>query len=279
MTVVHSRVDFLELEDLNHFELGTQDLWDELTKQNTKMRQTFKQGSSKKKLNLIHPEQQEDDREGGAEDLGLGVEDSTDIKEDDEELLLDKTDDDQLHQTEGFQPENEKDIISDPKRRYNLRPRRKAIVNKTETVNKTVMIKNEIEDKMLKNILKCKNYSSNNNFNIKHFKMSDKFHFQANKKALLHHFMTCLVSENCNECLFYKTIKGFAFQKNSLLQYELGYANLGDTKIQPKSQRVIFAEKTKREDSERKELKVNWTNLHLAIFYCVSLSELSHLKF
>ena len=70
---------------------------------------------------------------------------------------------------------------------------------------------------MLKKILNCKNYSSRDNFNIKHFKMSNTSHFQAHKKALLHHFMTCPESGNCQECLFYKTVQGFSFQQNSLL--------------------------------------------------------------
>ena len=32
VTVVYARVDYLYLEDLNNFELGSQDLWDTLTK-------------------------------------------------------------------------------------------------------------------------------------------------------------------------------------------------------------------------------------------------------
>ena len=43
MTVVDARVDYLDLEDLNNFELGSQDLWDTLTKK----RQTFHQGEQK----------------------------------------------------------------------------------------------------------------------------------------------------------------------------------------------------------------------------------------
>ena len=59
----------------------------------------FKPGSSKKKLNLIHPEQQKDDSEGGVDNLGLGGKDDNGMEEDDERLLLDQTDDDELNQT------------------------------------------------------------------------------------------------------------------------------------------------------------------------------------
>ena len=62
-------------------------------------------------MNLIHPEQQKDDSEGGVDNLGLGGEDDNGMEEDDERLLLDQTDDDELNHTEG--PENEEDILSD----------------------------------------------------------------------------------------------------------------------------------------------------------------------
>ena len=86
MTVVDARVDYLDLEDLNNFELGSQDLWDTLTKKRHL-------GWRRRKLNLVHPEPQGDVTEGVEDDLGLGIEDNN-IIEDDEEHLLDEEDED-----------------------------------------------------------------------------------------------------------------------------------------------------------------------------------------
>ena len=107
--------------------------------------------------------------------------------------------------------------------------------------------------------------------------MSFKFHFPANKIALFHHCSTCL-SEKCMECVFHRTVNNFTFQKNSLLRYELGYANLDDTKTQPKTKRIKFEKGTKKEDFEGKVVKLNWICLQLAVFYFVSLSKIAHLK-
>ena len=91
VTTVHARVNYLDLEDLNNFELGSHDLWETLTKLNIK--KNFHQGESRKKLNLVHPEPQGEVTEGVEDDLGLGIEDNI-IVEDDDENLLNKEDED-----------------------------------------------------------------------------------------------------------------------------------------------------------------------------------------
>jgi hypothetical protein len=55
ITVVHSRVSYLNLEDINAFELGSDDLWETLTRLNIKNRNTFLPGQAKRKFQLIHP--------------------------------------------------------------------------------------------------------------------------------------------------------------------------------------------------------------------------------
>ena len=57
--------------------------------------------------------------------------------------------------------------------------------------------------------------------------------------------------------MFHRTLKNFTFQKNSLLRYELGHANLDDTKIQPKTKRIQFEKGTKKEDFEGKVVKLS----------------------
>ena len=61
--------------------------------------------------------------------------------EQEEDQLLDETDDDQLHQTEGFEPENEKDIISGTEKRYNLRLEKMQILTKLLCLKLQVMKK------------------------------------------------------------------------------------------------------------------------------------------
>ena len=82
-------------------------------------------------------------------------------------------------------PESTNNIISKNKTRYNLRPR-KAVY---KTVRLTDIRVNKMDigsgNKMQNSILKRKNYSPQDNFDFKNLKLSDKFHFSANKKALL----------------------------------------------------------------------------------------------
>ena len=128
LTKVHTRVDYLSLEDINSFELGSNDPWDNLTDLNRLNRQSFKQGESKRKLQLIHPEP-EGEENGEVEDsLGSGKEDDVKVDNDDEDLLNIYDEDDAGDQSGG--PESTNNIISENnKTRYNLRPRK--AVNKT----------------------------------------------------------------------------------------------------------------------------------------------------
>ena len=106
LTTVHTRVDYLSLDDINSFELGTNDLWNNLTDLNRLNRQTFKQGDSKRKLQLIHPEP-EGEQDGEVEHgLGLGREDDVEVDSDDIDLLNRYDEDDTGEQLGG--PETKK---------------------------------------------------------------------------------------------------------------------------------------------------------------------------
>ena len=54
-------------------------------------------------------------------------------------------------------------------------------------------------------------------------------------------------------------------QTNSLLGYQLGYANLTDTKIHKQGMRIKFEKGTKKEGNETKVVKLTWSCLKLAI--------------
>ena len=93
--------------------------------------------------------------------------------------------DDDGNQSGG--PESKNVIISENENRYNLRLRK--AVDKTVRltdikVNKTVIGSGS---KLQNSILKHKNYSPQDNFELKNFKLGDKFYCSANKKALLQH--------------------------------------------------------------------------------------------
>ena len=86
LTCVHTRVDYLSLEDIDGYELGTNNIWDNLTDLNKLNHQTFKLGNANRKLQLIHP--QADDEQGGDDEgLGLGEEDDQEVREDNLDLL------------------------------------------------------------------------------------------------------------------------------------------------------------------------------------------------
>ena len=172
-------------------------------------RQTFKLGNANRKLQLIHP--QADDEQGGDDEgLGLGEEDDQEVREDNLDLLT-RTDEDNT----GEESETQNDIISGNKNhRYNLRPRKAKTVSLTRIiVNKTELVSDKFKQK---SILKQRDYNQKENFEITNFQLSDRFHFLANKKALLQHESTCL-TEDCVECAVYKSVKKLAFQSNSLL--------------------------------------------------------------
>ena len=268
LTVVHTRAEYLSLDDINSYELGTNDLWNNLTNLNIMNRQTFKPGNAKRKLQLIHPHPDTYQEEG----LGLGQEDTEEVVDDDE-ALLDRYDEDDTDT--GAQTENKNDVITgDKQHRYNLRPRKFTVRLTGLKINKTDLVTGNLKKN---SILKQKNYNPWVNFEMTNFKLSDKFHFLANKKALVHHESTCLYVD-CMECVFYKIIKKFTFQSNSLLGYQMGYANLQDTKIQKQGKRINFEEGTKREANGTKVVKINWSTIQLANYYCISLKEVPHLK-
>ena len=87
----------------------------EKTKLNIRNRQTFKQGESRWKLHLVHPEPEGEVNEEVEDDLGLGKEDDI-LVEDDDDNLLDREDEDE---TKTGGPESTNDIISENKNRYN----------------------------------------------------------------------------------------------------------------------------------------------------------------
>ena len=72
LTVVHSRVTHLSLDDLLDFDISMPDLYNKLVKMNIKRRNTFVPGKSNQPLRLMTLDDINDDDTGGA---GLGVED------------------------------------------------------------------------------------------------------------------------------------------------------------------------------------------------------------
>jgi hypothetical protein len=264
LTVVHSRVSFLSLDDINSFELGSDDLWENLTRLNIKNRNTFQPGMAKRKFQLIHPVPEEEE-----EALGLGVEDDEVVVEGDAAELDNQDGDDNTEDN----PVND-NLVSN--HHYNLRPRKVKTNLTTLEINKLQMdqINLEQQNSILK---KQKYYDPRMNFQLELFKMGDKFHFFANKKGLLHHKSICLKID-CEECKFYETIRKFIFQENSLLSYELGYANLADSKITKTGKKLDFIKGTKQETIKKHVVKVDWNNIQLSSFYSVSLSEMFYLK-
>ena len=68
---MHTRVDYLSLDDVDGYELGTNNIWDTLTDLNKLNRQTFKPFNAHRKLQLILP--QAEDEQGGEDEEGLGL--------------------------------------------------------------------------------------------------------------------------------------------------------------------------------------------------------------
>ena len=149
--------------------------------------------------------------------------------------------------------------------RYNLRPRKAKTVSLTSIrVNITELVSDKLKQKA---ILKQRNYNHKENFEITNFQLSE----------LLHYKSTCL-TEDCEECAFFNTVKKFAFQMNSLLGYQKGYANLSDTKIQKQGKKIKFEQTTKREVHKAVMMKITLNCIHLANYYCISMREVAHLN-
>jgi hypothetical protein len=262
VTVLHSRVTYLSLEDINNFELGADDLWETLTKLNVKQRNTFQPGHTKRKFQLIHPVSAEEELE---ESMGLGEED-TELVEEGNVEELDQQDRDYTEDS----PVNE-NLVG---HHYNLRPRKVKINFTTFNLNKLQL--NQINFGTQNSILKKKNnYDLKQNLEL--FRMGDKFQFFANKKAFLLHTSCCMTTE-CEECIFYNEVKRFVFQENSLLNYEVGFSNFSDTKINKSGKKLSFVKGTKQERKRKHKLRINWNSVQLASWFCVSLIEINHLK-
>jgi hypothetical protein len=101
--------------------------------------------------------------------------------------------------------------------------------------------------------------------------MADKFQFYANKRAFIIHSSNC-ETESCQECKFFKQVKGFIYQQNSLLSYDLGNINFSDTKLQKTDKKLRFKSGSTKELKKRR-LVVDYTAIQLACWYCVSLRE------
>jgi hypothetical protein len=208
ITVVHSRVSYLSLNDINAFELGADDLWETLTRLNIKNRNTFQPGMAKRKFQLIHPVPEEEE-----EALGLGVEDDEVVVEGDAAELDNQDGDDNTEDN----PVNDNLVRN---HHYNLRPRKVKTNFTTLEINKLQMdqINLEQQNSILK---KQKYYDPRLNFQLEHFKMGDKFHFFANKKALLQHKSYCLITD-CEECKCYEKIKKNCFPRKQLIKLRVG---------------------------------------------------------
>jgi hypothetical protein len=247
ITVCHSRAEYLDLEDIQNFELGADALWDSLAQLNMKERNTFKMGNTNQKFQLIHPVSADGEEE---ETMGLGREDEVLIEEGNIETL-DEDEDYSEQETEN------KNLVG---HRYNLRSRKLNINQTTFDHNKPQLIS------ILKKVNKFEQKQ-----NLEILRMADKNQFYANKKAFIIHTSNC-VTEGCQECIFFKQVKGFIFQQNSLLNYEIGNINFSDTKLQKTVKKLRFINGPNKEIKKRK-LIVNWTSIQLSSWFCTSLIE------
>ena len=126
---------------------------------------------------------------------GLGVEDD---HKDHQEV--------EVREDDQGSPEDNVIINYDLQPRYILRSRK---VNMT-TINDgqlEIFHNNMKDEKKFTPILKFKNYVTAENYKLDYFKLSDRAHFRAHKKGLVHHHLNCTKVNNCSECNFHTVTK------------------------------------------------------------------------
>ena len=213
--VVHSKVKALNLDALEDMCFATPELFDKLVQLRRKLRNTYEAGSKTSshlyQIPFCEPLSNSsvvpgvDQNEGPEDGESDEVHEKEQVDEDDDENYRARPSFD--HPVEEITHDKEDDeVVERPENTRITRYRGKKHVpvfaldlgkNKqlSEMPNKNTQNQN-----VTQSIINCKNYSKNNNYDIKLFRAEGKNYFYARKRALMAHILICEESfcEICN---------------------------------------------------------------------------------